>query len=234
MKLNLIIIFFFFIANIVYSQDTIVKKDGLKIACKYIADDGTSVKYITFINGKADTIEILKSEIEKIKFPQIKYVEPIIPRIETLTLGFGLGMDMGGVGATVSISPHKNICLIGGAGVQLNGLCWNAGMKIRTIAMQKGEDVLPYFIALYGVNTVYSVIGNPSLNKTFNGLSAGIGVDIMANAKNHNYWSFAVIYPIRSKETVAYRTTLVASGNDWFYNKPLPITISVSYRFMIW
>jgi hypothetical protein len=152
--------------------------------------------------------------------------------IDKVSAGLGLGMDYGGVGGNLLVYPQKNIGLFGGVGYAIAGVGFNAGVKYRFIPKNPKAAALVYALAMYGYNAAVQVKNLSELNKIFYGPTFGIGVDVRASRKNKDYWSFALLIPVRKAEVDDYIDNLKNSGVE-FSNGLIPIGISIGYRIVL-
>ncbi|WP_421763383.1 hypothetical protein [Ekhidna sp.] len=143
------------------------------------------------------------------------------------SLGLGLGLDYGGIGAQVAIKADNDLALFGGIGTALAGPGFNVG--VRYFFESKGSE--QFFVhGMYGYNAVIVIQGMSSANKVYYGPSIGGGINLPN--KNNTFWELAVNIPFRSSD---FR-------NDWddFNDDPnieigrlLPFTISIGYNFRL-
>jgi hypothetical protein len=225
-KLLLCILIFSSFSSLVYSQDTIVKVGGGKILCKIEKED--SVKLYYSLDNKGYTVNsfINKSEVESFKYGEAQKTES---NGDVVSLGVGLGMDFGGIGANLTFYPQKNIGIFGGVGYAIAGTGYNVGIKIRYLSDK--SQLSPFFSAMYGYNAAIAVIDESRYNKLFYGITFGIGMDIYTGKRN--YWSVALHVPIRGSEVEEYMDDLENNHNIEFKNGLWPIGFSVGYRFVI-
>lgn len=168
--------------------------------------------------SQADTIVTLKS-----------YNEPA----DIFTAGLGFGQDLGGIGANLTYYPIKNLGFQGGLGYALAGIGFNVGVKYRFL---KGDELtrrVPYFIGMYGYNAAIKIKNLSDKDTLFYGPSVGFGFDSKALGTSHTYWSFAILYPFRSKDVSKYMDDLKKNYGVYFKNDLFPITLSVSYKIII-
>ncbi|NQU84345.1 MAG: hypothetical protein HQ541_01160 [Mariniphaga sp.] len=150
------------------------------------------------------------------------------------SIGIGIGLDHGGVGGNVLMYPHKNIGVFAGVGYAFAGIGFNAGAKVRLASDNPTSRVIPYAIGMYGYNAAIQVTNKSDLNKFFYGPSVGVGIDLRSKNPNKNsYWSFAILYPVRSSEVDEYRDDLSYYHNVVFENELIPVAFSINYRLII-
>jgi len=144
------------------------------------------------------------------------------------SLGLGAGLDFGGFGARITVSPAKSVGLFAGLGYNLVGFGFNGGARFRLIPDKR---VNPTFLAMYGYNGVIKVIDKEQYDDSYNGVSIGAGIQL--NSKNKpNYWSFELLLPFRSQE---FHDDLDRVKMDPYVeiSDPLPVAISVGYHFAL-
>jgi hypothetical protein len=153
--------------------------------------------------------------------------------IDKVSAGLGLGLDYGGIGGNFLVYPQKNIGLFGGVGYPIVGVGFNAGLKVRIIPKNPKAATLLYALAMYGYNAAIQVKKLAELNKLFYGPTFGIGLDVRASRKSKDYWTFALLIPIRKAEVDVYIDNLKNSGVE-FTNGLIPIAISIGYRIVLY
>lgn len=160
-----------------------------------------------------------------------QYVENYEPERPTtiVKLGLGLGLDYGGIGTRLTITPTSHFGVFIAVGYNLHKAGFNGGLTYKFLPEKK---VTPVAQIMYGYNAVIVVEGAEQYNKTYYGVSFGGGVEVKTR-KSGNYWSFELLYPFRSSE---YEDDWDALKNDpsiEITSEPLPITFSVGYHFSI-
>lgn len=150
---------------------------------------------------------------------------------DVVTLGLGLGLDHGGIGANLIFYPQRNIGIFGGIGYALAGAGWNVGLKLRTISDNPSSKVSFFFLAMYGYNAAIAVVNKSSLNKLFNGPTFGLGIDTRMKPDKRHYWSFALLIPVRSSEVDDYFDYLKYAQGVEFNNQLMPVGFSFSYKY---
>ena len=143
--------------------------------------------------------------------------------------GVGLGLDYGGIGARLTITPttHFGAFIAVGYNLQKPGI--NGGLTYKFLPEKR---VSPVAHIMYGYNAVIIVEGAEKYNKTYYGVSAGGGIELNMK-KSGNYWSFEILYPFRSSEYERDWDIIKNDPSIEIESEPLPITISVGYHFNI-
>ena len=155
-------------------------------------------------------------------------VNPVSEASTNTTLGFGVGLDYGGIGANMLVYTNKNVGFFGGFGYAIAGLGFNAGTKIRIVSQKHFTD--PYFIAMYGYNAAIKIKDAEGYNKMFYGPSFGFGLDFRTKKIKKVYWTVALLVPVRSSAVNNYIDAMESEGAE-FNTKLLPITYCIGYRF---
>jgi hypothetical protein len=149
---------------------------------------------------------------------------------ETASVGMGLGLDMGGIGANIIVYPIHHLGLFAGLGYAFAGAGVNAGLKVRLVSANSNPKVIPYWIAMYGYNTALIVENRTELSKLFYGGTLGLGIDINQRPQQKFFISISLLVPIRNKETRE------EYANDNYINikhDPFPLAGSIGIRFAV-
>jgi hypothetical protein len=157
---------------------------------------------------------------------------PSNPSPDVFTLGFGFGLDYGGLGVNATVYPQKNIGLFGGVGYALAGTGYNAGIKLRLLPDHGASKVRPFMEAMYGYNAAIAVSGNSQYNKLFYGPSVGAGLDIGSTLKGKANFCLAILVPIRSPDANNY-INMLRNSYGVSFNKLAPIAFSLGCRIVL-
>jgi hypothetical protein len=221
----------------VYSQDTIIKSSGDTIICTIKNQDENTVYYNYNRGGQTVSSYVNKDEIKIIKSGNMKTVEVKLEKpvyaSDVTTLGLGLGLDYGGIGANILVYPGKNLGLFAGGGYAIAGFGFNAGIKLRFLSEKSTSSWTFFLIGMYGYNTAIAVKNASGLNKLFYGPTIGLGFDFKSRPANRGYWSFSLLVPIRGSDVDNYIDDLESNYGVVFENKPLPIGIAIGYRIIL-
>lgn len=154
---------------------------------------------------------------------------PTKERLESLSIGFGLGLDQGGFGISFIGYPHENFGFFAGAGHAIADIGANAGLKIRMHGNGYSRTI-PYLLMMYGTNATVIVKNASRLNKAFPGPTFGFGIDLKPRRiSNRAFTSLAILVPARSEEAKGYIDSIGATTERDFS----PITISVAVRIAL-
>lgn len=140
-------------------------------------------------------------------------------------VGFGIGLDFGGLGLNAMSMLSQYVGLFGAFGHNLDKIGLNVGTRLYTKDLS--ARLRPYFSAMYGYNTVYVIKDADQFNKTFYGPTMGVGLDVK-NSRS-NFWTFALQVPIRNSDVGTYKNYLRSSGIV-LKRDLLPIAFSLGYR----
>jgi hypothetical protein len=221
-----IILLYFSCSLFTYSQDTIVRKNGLIVPCKIQRADSSNVYFIIKKNGENIDTYLDKNEIETFRYGKV--LEQTFSQFDKTSFGIGLGMDYGGIGINALFYPQKNIGFFGGIGYAIAGVGFNAGLKWRLVTAEHTSSWFPYLLGMYGYNAAIAVTNASEYNKIFYGPTFGFGLDYH-NPRNSGYWTFSLLIPIRGSEVDDY----ISSHNITLKSSLSPIGLSVGYRFII-
>lgn len=151
--------------------------------------------------------------------------------VDRTSFGLGMGLDYGGFGGNITIYPTSNLGLFAGGGYALIGVGYNLGIKYRFISKPLPKRATWSLLGMYGYNAALGVKDASYLDKMFYGATIGVGFDHRKSPQSRNYWSYALLIPIRSSDVDAYINELRYSYGVTFERKLLPFTISMGYRF---
>ena len=144
------------------------------------------------------------------------------------TIGLGVGLEYGGIGARVVLFTSNHVDLFGGVGYNLDGVGFNGGLSYR---FKPGEKIVPYFSGMYGYNAVIVVDGLEEYNKTYYGPSIGFGVEIHKKKKKKNYFNLELVVPFRSSDFRNDWDLLKSDPRIDVTSEAWPLMISVGYHF---
>lgn len=146
-----------------------------------------------------------------------------------IKLGVGLGIDYGGLGGRMTITPIPHVGIFGAVGYNFHKTAYNVGVTYKILPDKR---VTPVASIMYGYNAAIVVEGAKEFDKTYYGPSMGGGIELNMK-KSKNYWSFGLTLAFWSKE---FRDDLDALRNNpgiEFTSEPIPVGISVGYHFNI-
>lgn len=231
MKKNLALLFVTFLFPVlIYSQitqDTIVKFNGDEIHCVILKETASKVIYNIRENGLLYKRLIPISEVATIRYGyKIREVQ------SSTYLGFGLGLDYGGLpGVNVMYSPTRKTAIYLGVGNAFTGVGINGGATYRIQSNKRDHRVVPFITGMYGYNAIIRIINDRSLSKIFRGATFGAGIELHSNPGRLNHWAFSVLIPIRDPDVEDYVEHLKKSHGVEFSSELMPVLFSVGYKY---
>lgn len=144
-------------------------------------------------------------------------------------LGIGLGLDYGGFGLKFEYQPIKYLGLIGSLGFNLQGLGINVGASFYPLPDKKFQ---PLATLLYGYNA--AIINNDmsEYNKTYYGITPGIGAALKTGKKGNKLY-LAIFRPFRSQ---SFKDDYQAMKNNPLIKIEqdiLPVTFSIGFNWVM-
>lgn len=144
------------------------------------------------------------------------------------SIGLGVGLDYGGLGAQSSFYINDHVDLFVAGGYVLVGLGLQGGLLFNLSPKKK---VNPTFGVMYGYNAALKVQGASQFDKIYYGPSISAGIMIRSRNGALNRWRYEVILPYRSSEFDADVRYLKSLSTISFRNEPWPVLISAGYLF---
>jgi hypothetical protein len=218
------------VVSSVYSQDIIWIKEGRKLNCKVLSQDSSSVFFEITIKGLVKKTFVDKSSIDSITFNPD--VDNSSERIETSSIGFGMGLDHGGLGVNLVLYPGRNFGLFGGIGYAFAGTGYNVGLKIKMVGVNHKTHVYPYLLGMYGYNAAIAIYNAKQYSKFFYGPSFGLGFDIRQKWEKRGYLTIALIVPVRKSDVKEYFELMKQRGVEFSNNLP-PVGFSIGYHIIM-
>ncbi len=142
-------------------------------------------------------------------------------------LGFGIGLTYGGLGSRLVLNLTDGVGISGGVGYNFVGTGYNFALLLSPNSKTRTKA---YFSGMYGTNTVLIIEGADDLNKSYTGVSLGMGMQIKSKSGNGNYLELGIIVPIRSSE---YQDDIDDINRSNFINlesEPWPVLINIGYN----
>lgn len=164
-------------------------------------------------------------------FVKAQYIENYQAERQTniVKLGLGFGLDYGGLGTRLTITPTSNLGVFIAAGYNIQKVGVNGGITYKFLPDKK---INPVAHIMYGYNAIIIVENAPAYDQTYYGLSIGGGIELNSQ-KFSNYWSFELIYPFKSSRYKADWDAIKKNPNIEIVTDPFPITFSIGYHFNI-
>lgn len=221
------------------AQDTIYKKNKIKLSCKIQRQDSINIYFSILKNGVR-----VNTYIQKGAYDSILLVRPVVPKntknendtlihYDRLISGIGYGNEFGGLGGNLFYYPQKNIGIFLGFGDALAGIGVNSGIKLRYVSNKRKSLFIPFLIAMYGYNTSIYVTGTTQFNKLFYGTTVGAGFDFHLSRHSNHYWTISVLMPQRSSAVNNYINDLTINKCVTMSKSLSTITYAIGYRFIL-
>lgn len=219
-----------FFPVLLYSQitpDTIVKYNGDEIQCVILKETASRVIFNIRENGLLYKRMIPISEVSTIRYGY-KFRE----NQSNIYLGFGLGLDYGGMpGANLMYTPMRKAAFYFGVGNAFKGVGINGGASYRFQSNKRDRRVVPFITGMYGYNAVIQVVNDHTLSKLFYGASFGAGIELHRNPGRLNHWAFSLLVPLRDPAVDEYIDHLEHFYGVQFTSKLMPVLFSVGYKY---
>jgi len=175
-------------------------------------------------------VELKGGSIITYQLSEVSSIESI-PMKKAGTLGVGIGIPYGVIGANVEYALENNLNLTGGFGTTgLAGSGYNLGVKYYL--KDVGNTRRPRISAYYGTNAMIAVtvFGGEDINESFSGLTLGYGQQWMWGESKKHGLDLDLMYLLTTgsfeerKDEIEerYSTTLEDPGK---------IKISIGYRY---
>lgn len=119
----------------------------------------------------------------------------VLPKLQN-NVGFGIGLDYGGIGGRLTYCPDVNFGLFVSAGFVLIGFGVNGGALVK---LAPKEKVCPYFGVMYGYNALIKIVNASEYNQIYYGPSLKIGVEFWTRRKQ-SFFDIGLILPKRSQD----------------------------------
>ncbi|HTN45976.1 MAG TPA: hypothetical protein VL098_06470 [Flavipsychrobacter sp.] len=142
-------------------------------------------------------------------------------------MGFGIGMDFGGIGCKVEFVPVPYVGIFAGLGFNFQQIGFNGGLSFKALPHKR---LTPTLQTMYGYNAVIMIAGAAKYNKTYYGPSVGVGLDWKVG-KNNNKLFAGIYHPFRSQ---AYHDDLARVKADpgiEMKSEPGAVTASIGFNF---
>lgn len=143
-------------------------------------------------------------------------------------IGFGLGMDFGGIGGKLEYMFLDYGGFFGGVGYNFNGVGLNGGVILKALPTKM---VTPYFLGMYGYTGVVVIQNASEYDLTDYGVSIGGGIEI--KTRNLNAWQIGLILPFRSEMFKNHYQELKDNPDISLSGEMLPIGFSIGFKIMM-
>lgn len=191
--------------------------------------DGLWLPALTIWYHEGDNVELTTWFMKQIFLFIIlaAWLTPLVHHAQVY-VGFGGGIDYGGLGMQTSYLPAKQVAIFAGVGYNLNSVGYNFGAELK---IPTEKRVSPYLIGMYGYNAVLQVEGYTKSETTYYGPSFGGGVQIKFKHSANSFLQAGVLLPIRPQVFHDAIDDLKLAGYE--VKDPLPVAISIGYHIKL-
>ena len=144
------------------------------------------------------------------------------------TLGLGLGLPYGALGARLGVNIMDELNLFGGVGYQISGVGYNVGI-LKDFPSSRQTQF--YLTGMYGTNAAIKVDGASEYDKVYTGATFGAGIKVNSRKTEGNYWDFGLLAPLRSSEFKDDEDTVKNDPRISDFTGASPVLIVVGYNF---
>jgi hypothetical protein len=156
---------------------------------------------------------------------------PVVATTHKLDLGFGLGMDYGGLlGIQFGFAPVEHLTLFAAGGYYVLGFGWQLGVKGLFLPKTTKHVVRPFLKAMYGTNSLILVDGTSLYDKMYSGFTAGFGLEFRFGKQKKNGFDVDLNVPLRTPEYWDDWNTLKNDPAIDVIQEPLPVAISIGFH----
>lgn len=152
---------------------------------------------------------------------------------EQFYLGFGAGLDFGGLGMKAEFLPAEWLGVFVGGGYNLVEPAFNVGASAKILP---GKHVTPTLLFMYGYNAAIKIKNGFSnadvFRKSYYGFTTGAGIDLQAGRYNNNKVCFALLVPFRTSQFHHDYDGFEEASYE-FNPKAIPIAFTVGYQFSL-
>jgi hypothetical protein len=144
-------------------------------------------------------------------------------------IGLGLGLDYGGIGARLELTPVKQLGVFAGLGYPLVGFGYNFGARFRVLPNKR---ICPSLGIMYGYNGVIKIQNADQYNKLYYGASISGGIEIRSK-NNSNFFNIELLIPFRDQSFYDDWDKVKQLPNMTVKSEPLPVAFSIGYHFAL-
>jgi hypothetical protein len=160
-----------------------------------------------------------------------KPVKPVQYERHVADLGFGFGLDYGGLlGVKFAYLPIPNLSVFAAGGYYLFAFSWNTGVTWHILPSTSRYTLRPNIKIMYGVNGGTMVDGASEYNKLFYGFTPGAGLEIMFGKKKKNGIDFDLNFPIHGQDFYNQLDKMENDPRLTGVNKPPPVAFSLGFH----
>jgi len=150
-------------------------------------------------------------------------------------LGTGIGLDYGGFGFKIGVSPIKRMFIFISGGYQVADFGWQIGSGFYILTKDTKHTVRPNIKVMYGTNAAIAITdpnGNvvQEYSGVYRGVTIGAGAEFRFGKSKKHGFDADLNFPFRSQQ---YEDDLNALKNNPNIDitDALPVQISLGYHF---
>jgi hypothetical protein len=180
----------------------------------------TAISGIIYSQG--DTIPVRDDQAKQMPAGEVAH---------RLDLGFGFGIDYGGIiGVQVGFAPIKHLTLFATGGYYLYELGWNLGIKFLFIPKTTNHVFRPFLKGMYGSNSVITASGTDEYNQVYKGFTVGAGAELRFGKQKKNGFDFDLNVPLRTPEFWEDYNRMQNDPNMDVLQGPIPVAVSIGFH----
>ncbi len=146
-------------------------------------------------------------------------------------MGFGFGLDYGGLGGKMSLLPSRFLAIFGSAGYHLVDFGWQVGVTFYILPKTNLNSIRPYVKVMYGTNRVIKIDGASYYNKNYMGLTPGIGVEFRFGKTQSSGINIDLNLPVSSQDFKDDYDVVENDPDVRIDAGPFPLAFSIGYHF---
>ncbi|TRX59100.1 hypothetical protein FNH22_11290 [Fulvivirga sp. M361] len=144
------------------------------------------------------------------------------------SLGLGLGLQYGSIGARLGLNLADHFNVFGGLGYMIAGVGYNIGLQYSLPSTKQTEF---YFTGMVGTNAAIKVEGLSEYDEVYIGPSFGLGVKVNSLKREGNFWDFGLLVPITSTSFKDQQDAIKNDPRIAEFTEAWPVLIVVGYNF---
>jgi hypothetical protein len=190
-----------------------------------------SMRFFIIIAGFLVISSSLYAQDDQIPVRDDQPVKPPAAIRHTLDLGFGFGLDYGGVlGVQVGVAPINHLTLFAAGGYYLFEFGWQVGIKGLLIPKTTEKTFRPFLKAMFGTNSVIAVEGADEYDKVYKGFTLGLGVELRFGKKKANGFDLDLNVPLRTPDFWIDYNTMKNDPRLDVLQGPIPVAFSIGFH----
>lgn len=146
-------------------------------------------------------------------------------------IGFGLGLDYGGIiGIKATGLPSNRVGIFGSLGYYLFAPAFNTGVNLYLVKNNSDKIFRPLLKVMYGVNCGIMVVGKEEYNDTYRGFTPGAGFAFRFGSRKKHGFDVDLNFPIRPSEYYDDEDIVRNDPQVDFTSTTMPFQISLGYH----